>query len=241
MSAGSIKENLTKVLSQVSRAAMHSGREAKTIQLVAVSKKQSVALMEEYLLAARECGIPAVFGENYMQELASKRACFQDTASFHAIGPLQSNKVRDAVAYSDVIESVHSQSVLHAIAKEARKVGKVQRIFLQVNIAEDSAKKGFAASSVEGVVREAATLRDAIELEGLMTITALYDNGEEAREDFRRMANVRRELEREGCISLFRDSRILLSMGMSADFDVAIEEGADVVRVGTAIFGEREG
>jgi uncharacterized pyridoxal phosphate-containing UPF0001 family protein len=131
--------------------------------------------------------------------------------------------------------------VLHAIAKEARKVGKVQRIFLQVNIAEDSAKKGFAASSVEGVVREAATLRDAIELEGLMTITALYDNGEEAREDFRRMANVRRELEREGCISLFRDSRILLSMGMSADFDVAIEEGADVVRVGTAIFGEREG
>lgn len=241
MSAGSIKQNLTKVLSQLSRAATHSGREAKTIQLVAVSKKQSVALMEEYLLAARECGIPTAFGENYMQELASKRAHFRETASFHAIGPLQSNKVRDAVAYADVIESVHSQSVLHAIAKEARKVRKVQRIFLQVNIADDPAKKGLSASLVERVVREAADLRDVIELEGLMTITALYENGEEARADFRRMATLRHDLEKVGCSSLFRGSKILLSMGMSADFEVAIEEGSDVVRVGTAIFGEREG
>ena len=210
------------------------------MQLIAVSKKQPVSALRDYIIAARSRGIEPSLGENYMQELKSKRSQIGADATFHVIGPLQSNKVRDAVKYGDVIESVHSLAILRTVAQEARKQGKQQPIFLQVNISDDSAKSGFPESEVESVLQQASQQSDALRIDGLMTITALYDDPKAARADFRRMSALRTSLIKAGCSPLFNQARILLSMGMSADYSVAIEEGADLVRVGTALFGERE-
>lgn len=239
MSGETVASRLDSVIREMEAAASRCGRPAGSVELVAISKKQPVALMAEYSKAAGALGIPVVFGENYIQELKSKRAEFPAGATFHVTGPLQGNKVRDAVRYGDVIESVHSLDILREIAIEARKAGKRQPIFLQVNIALDGAKKGFSPDEVQAAIREATSSADALRLDGLMTITALYDEPEQARGDFRRMALLRAQLEQAGLATSFHDSRIRLSMGMSADFQVAIEEGADLVRVGTAIFGER--
>lgn len=239
MSSESVASRLDTVLREIEAAASRSGRPANCVELVAISKKQPITLMEEYASAARARGLTVVFGENYIQELKKKRAEIVDDVIFHVTGPLQGNKVRDAVRHGDVIESVHSREILREIATEARKAGKRQPIFLQVNIALDGAKKGFSPDDIQAVLHEAAADTDALRLDGLMTITALYDEPEGARGDFRRMADLRSQLEQAGLASSFYESKIRLSMGMSADFQVAIEEGADLVRVGTALFGER--
>lgn len=240
MESASVSARLSGVLGEISAACERSGRKAGDVTLVAVSKRQPLPLVQEYLAAAKAQGIKAVLGESYVQELKAKRAAIGDAAAFHLIGPLQRNKVKDAVKLADVLESVHSLPVLEAVAAEARKAGKRQPVFLQVNISQDSSKSGFAPDEVVAAVGAARALSDAISLQGLMTITALYDTAEEARGDFRRMAAMRSELVSGGYDAAFENARIQLSMGMSADFAVAIEEGADLVRVGTALFAERE-
>jgi pyridoxal phosphate enzyme (YggS family) len=155
------------------------------------------------------------------------------------IGPLQSNKVKDAVRYSDVIESVHSTRIMLLIAEAARAIGKVQYIFLQVNIGSDPNKSGFAEEEVKPAIELAAVHRDALELVGLMTITPYEEDPELTRRHFTALADVRRDLVNSGLARQFSGGRIALSMGMSADYPVAIEEGADFVRIGTALFGER--
>ena len=240
MDSGAIATQLDGVLAQIEAACGRSSRGAGEVTLVAVSKRQPLPIVQELVALAQARGINPVLGESYVQELKAKRAAIGTAAAFHLIGPLQSNKVRDAVKVADVIESVHSISVLQAIAAEARKIGKKQSVFLQVNISEDSAKSGFSPHEVAAAVEEARSMADAVSLQGLMTITALYDTPEEARGDFQRMATLRDELVQLGLHTAFEGSRIKLSMGMSADFGVAIEEGADLVRVGTALFGERE-
>ena len=207
--------------------------------LVAVSKKQPVERMKAFVEAAAEQGIPVVFGENYVQELKAKREAGLRGASYHLIGPLQRNKVRDAVKLADSIQSVHSMPVLEEIVKEAKKLGKRQSIYLQVNIARDPAKSGFMAEEIEGAVQRALEEQEALRLDGLMTITALYDQPEASREDFRKMDALRRSLCAAGLDQAFHNSHIALSMGMSADYLVALQEGADVIRVGTALFGDR--
>ena len=240
MDSGPVAAQLESVLAEMRGACERSGRGTTDVTLVAVSKKHPLPLVHEYVAAAQARGMRPVLGESYVQELKAKRSALGTAATFHLIGPLQSNKIRDAVKVADVIESVHSLSVLQAIATEARKIGKKQSVLLQVNISEDSAKSGFAPHEVAAAVGEVSSMADAVSLQGLMTITALYDTAEEARGDFRRMATLRDELVQSGLHTAFEGSRIKLSMGMSADFGVAIEEGADLVRVGTALFGERE-
>lgn len=235
----SIADRFHHVMRSIEAAAARSGRVPGEITLVAVSKKKSVGEMRAYRDAALERGIPVVFGENYVQELVAKREELGADACIHMMGPLQSNKVRAAVASSDVIESVHSEKVIDLIAKEARARGAKQAIFLQVNIGNDPMKSGFQAEAIASVVEKVARLSDAIELHGLMTITPYYEIAEDARADFVRMAELRASLQSAGLDKHFVDQRIRLSMGMSSDFEVAIEEGADLVRVGTAIFGER--
>lgn len=240
MESTQVSSRLESILREIEGACQRSGRRTDDVTLVAVSKKQPLALMKEYAAAAKARKIQAVFGESYVQELKAKRAELNDSAQFHLLGPLQRNKVRDAVKLSDVIQSVHTLPVLEAVAAEARKAGKVQSIFLQVNISRDESKSGFDSGTIVSAVAAASALSDAVSLEGLMTITALYDSPEDARGDFRRMAALRNELTSQGHHEAFQNSSIKLSMGMSADFAVAIEEGANLVRVGTALFGERE-
>jgi pyridoxal phosphate enzyme (YggS family) len=195
--------------------------------------------MHEYIEAARSRAVPVVFGENYVQELKSKRAELPQDVVVHLIGPLQSNKIRDAVRYADVIQSVHSASVLLGIAKEALKQGKQQRVFLQVNIGEDPQKSGFRSEDIAVLLADSKAYAASVQIMGLMTITPYYEQPEQARPDFAKMSKLREELLTAGLAGAFVGGRPLLSMGMSADFDVAIEEGADLVRVGTALFGER--
>lgn len=236
-----IASNLGLVLDSIDSAAKAAGRETSNIMLVAVSKKKPLEDLREYEIAARERGVPCVFGENYLQELKIKRPGMGDSARFHMIGPLQSNKVKEAVLYSDVIESVHSEKTLNLIADNARQLTKRQKVMLQVNIGRDPLKSGFDPSAVVGAITLAASRQESIELIGLMTITPYEAEPEETRVYFKAMRELRDALNVEGLQRHFTSSRILLSMGMSGDYQVAIQEGADIVRVGTAIFGARGG
>lgn len=234
---------LAVVLQSISDAAQRSGRDLSSVQLVAVTKKVSIEAMKLFSQQAQASHIRVVFGENYVQEARQKKSALDAEgvayAELHLQGPLQSNKVKDAVRTFDVIQSVHSLKVLRLIAQEAARLGKRQRVFLQVNISDDPAKSGFREEEIGAALHEAASLSSSVTLNGLMTITAFHEDPEEGRGDFQRLALLRKRLYDGGLQSFFADSRIKLSMGMSADFPIAIEEGADLVRVGTALFGER--
>jgi pyridoxal phosphate enzyme (YggS family) len=198
--------------------------------------------MCEYSAAAQERGIPVVFGESYVQELKAKRNELDKSGlvgEFHLLGPLQSNKIRDAVRFADLIESVHSLKIIDGIAKEARAAGKRQSIFLQVNIGRDPQKSGFSKEQLSEACHAVGVYRDCLALRGLMTITPYYPVAEDVRADFRAFNEFRRKLLKSPDVKCFEGEEILLSMGMSSDFEIAIEEGADLVRVGTKLFGER--
>jgi hypothetical protein len=237
----SIASNLGLVLDSIESAAKPAGRSVSDIVLVAVGKKKPLEDLRAYEIAARERGVSCVFGENYLQELKTKRVGMGDFACFHMIGPLQSNKVKEAVLYSDVIESVHSEKVLALVAKHAHQIGKRQKIMLQVNIGRDPLKSGFDPSEVVGAIELATSYVRDVELVGLMTITPYEAEPEETRVYFKAMRELRDALIANGLEKYFTSARVLLSMGMSGDYHVAIEEGADIVRVGTAIFGARAG
>lgn len=234
-----IGERLDSVLQTIAAAVAKSGRVLSDVTLVAVTKTHPVSSLHEFAKHATHRGQPVIFGENYVQEIKTKRPQIDPSTEIHLIGPLQSNKVRDAVKLCDVIQSVHSLKVLEGIAAEAVRISKCQRIYLQVNISEDPDKSGFSEGELPEALEVVRRANASLQLEGLMTITAFYENPEDARPDFRKMADLRERVAENGALSAFRESRIRLSMGMSADFGIAIEEGADLVRVGTALFGER--
>ena len=234
-----LSDDLKCVLEKISLSAGQAGRVPDSITLVAVSKKQPIALMREYIDLARERHLLVVFGESYVQELKLKRFEFGNGFEFHLIGPLQRNKVRDAVRYADVIESVHSFQILEEIAREAALQNKKQGIFVQVNIGYDPRKSGFAPEEALQAILRAAELSQNISILGLMTITPWYDDPEQARMDFRRMKELRDLLSKQYLDLKGLELKLSISMGMSSDFDIAIQEGADLVRVGSALFGER--
>ena len=211
-------------------AAKLRSRLGQAVQLVAVTKGQPEAVLQQFLSIQAQSAAPVLFGENYVQEWQQKRTALAGSYEVHLIGPLQSNKASKAVALFDVIESVHSEKILVALAHEAEKIGKTQGIFLQVNISGDEAKAGFAAEEIQQAVTRAKSFRHLLLL-GLMTITRDYAVAEAARADFRALRELRDSV----------DPALGLSMGMSGDFEVAIEEGATVVRIGTALFGPRVG
>jgi len=225
-------ERLSKINSNIS--AITVGRASSPITLLAVSKHQPVSLMIDYAtLVAAQGGVP-VFGENYVQEYSKKREQLNLPHRVHMIGPLQSNKVRAAVSLFDVIESVHSLAIAQAINREAQCIDKSQAIYLQVNVSGDDAKSGFALQDVmQFVERDLPTFKH-VNLAGVMTITRQYDQPTDARGDFTLLAKIAAQLRGVlGC-------EIQCSMGMSSDYEVAIEQGATEVRLGTALFGERD-
>ncbi|MFN4895274.1 MAG: YggS family pyridoxal phosphate-dependent enzyme [Pseudomonadota bacterium] len=228
------------IAQSVAEAAKRAGREPSQITVVAVSKRKPVNDMLLYAAAAQAQGMQVVFGENYVQELKLKYPEVRELGSIHLIGPLQTNKIKEAVRCADVIESAHSPRVIEGIAKEARALGKRQSIFIQVNIGDDPLKSGFHADQLTEACQAVRMHKDSLALSGLMTITPYYSDPEGARKDFRAMSDLRSRLQASPAIEIFENRTIYLSMGMSSDFEIAIEEGADLVRVGTALFGERQ-
>jgi pyridoxal phosphate enzyme (YggS family) len=235
----SLEALAVQVFAEIRAAAQKSGRNPVDITLVAVSKTKPIEVLLAYAGIADREGIPVVFGENYLQEIKEKHPRLPQGSELHMIGPLQSNKVRDSVLLCDVIESVHSSKTINLIAKEAARISKKQRILLQVNIGRDPNKSGVIPEAVDEAVVQCQKLSEHLQLEGLMTILPYDENPEASRPHFKAMTELRAGLVTRALDNSFYNNTILLSMGMSDDFHVALEEGADIIRVGTALFGER--
>lgn len=228
-----IEQNLSDVRERIAKAAAKAGRDADEIKLVAVSKTHPAARIEDALAA----GVTAI-GENRVQEAEDKIAeVGREAAEWHLIGHLQSNKARRAVELFDVIESVDSVDLAKRLERICIEVGRSELpVFIEVDLAGEATKTGIAEDEVPDLVR---ILRSCIclRLDGLMIVPPFFDDAEKTRPYFRRLREIRDRLLDEGA---FVSGMGELSMGMSHDLEVAVEEGATVVRVGTDIFGERE-
>lgn len=236
-----IRARLEAVTDKIGKSAAVAGRSRGNVLLVVVTKKKEAQDVNAVINALTELGLSATIGENYVQEYRDKKLSIVSEHSCHLIGALQRNKCDMAVSLFDCIESVHSPAVAAALAKAARKAGKTQRILLQVNISADPAKSGFLPHDVLPFLEQEYSSLECLQLEGLMTITRDYESAELARPDFRAMRELRNSLLALPQIAqLFYRSTCELSMGMSSDFEVAIEEGASIVRIGSAILGERQ-
>ena len=224
-----IAENLVEVRERISRAIQKSGREPDSARLITVSKQISVDRIEE----ARAAGA-VVFGENKIQEAIPKiEQMGADGIFWHFIGHLQKNKIKFLDERFDLIHSVDSFELAAKIAKHYHSENRVQRILLQVNVSGEAAKFGMEPKELEKQMAEFFQLQ-GIQVEGLMTIPPFDSDPENSRRHFSRLRELREQYEKQNGLPLNE-----LSMGMSNDFEVAVEEGATLVRVGTAIFGPR--
>ena len=224
--------NYRKVLDRIDRAAARAGRDPRTIRLLAASKSQPV----ERIRAAIAAGI-RLFGENYVQEAQAKKAAIREAVEWHMIGHLQRNKAKAALDLFDLIESIDSVQLARALDKEGKKRGRAARAFVEVNLAGEESKSGIAGGQVGALLEEAGKLSH-LRIEGLMAVPPMSGNPEDARPYFRALKELRAELEAKKIPNVDLKE---LSMGMTHDFPVAIEEGATLVRIGTAIFGPRSG
>ena len=226
----SVAENVEFVKTRIEKAALRAGRNPGSVTLIAVTKTVGTAKIQEALSA----GIRH-FGENRIQEAKDKIPRIGRAAQWHLIGHLQTNKARQAVALFDRIHSVDSLRVAEALQREAEKKEKRLPILIQVNIAGEESKSGVETESVLDLIQTISEMENLL-VEGLMTIPPYHENPEETRPVYKRLREVWGEVK---AIELPRVNMEHLSMGMSHDFETAVEEGATLVRVGTAIFGER--
>jgi PLP dependent protein len=230
-----LAENLARVSEQIARAAGRAGRQPEQITLVAISK----TFPAEAICAAYDAGVRA-FGENRVQEFEAKRAALHSvegladgSVTWHLIGHLQSNKARRAAELFDRIDSVDGVALARKLDAAALEKHKTLPVLIEVNIGLEKTKSGVGENDLVAVAKEVAAL-EHLELLGLMTVPPFSEEPEGARPHFRRL----REL-RDLASRVIERSLPVLSMGMSHDFEIAIEEGATEVRIGTAIFGER--
>lgn len=230
----SIAESIAGVQQQIAAAAHRAGRNPSEISLMAVTKTVSPDRIRE----AYQAGI-RLFGENRVQEFAGKTVALSDLdgAAWHMIGHLQSNKARAAAEIFCAVDSVDSVRLLERLNSTATGLGKKISVLIEINIGREAAKSGVAPDSaeLEQILNSAPKLR-FIEVDGLMTVPPYHADPEQSRPYFRQMRQLRDQI---AARKLPGVSMRTLSMGMSHDFAVAIEEGATCVRVGTAIFGER--
>jgi PLP dependent protein len=226
-----VAANLTTVRGRLDQAARTAGRDPATIRLVAVSK----TFPPEAVRAAAGCG-QLDFGENRVQEGLQKiRATADQPLRWHLIGHLQSNKAKKAVEGFDLIHSIDGVDLLRKVDEAAVALGKAPELLVQVDMAGEATKFGAPENTVPAICEAAESLR-AARLVGLMLLPPFAENPEDVRSWFRRLRELRDRLANDGVpAARLRE----LSMGMSHDFTVAIEEGATMVRIGTAIFGER--
>ena len=223
------QERLASVRAGIAAAAARSGRSPEAVTLVAVSKTISVEGIREALSAGVR-----ILGENRVQEAREKVALLPGLASWHLIGHLQSNKAKMAVQLFDCIHSLDSVRLAEDLDRHAEATGKIQRCLIEVNVGEEAQKSGAPEAEVRQIL-EAARRLPHLTIEGLMAVPPFLDDPEDVRPFFRRLRLLRDTLRQEGF------SLEALSMGMTHDFEVAVEEGATLVRIGTALFGPRHG
>ena len=219
-----VTENLKKVEEKIEKACERSGRSRSDVTLIAVSKTKPIEMMQE----AMQAGV-SIFGENKVQELPKN-------VEWHLIGHLQRNKVRQIAGKVARIHSVDSLRLAEQIQKEYEKIGETANILIEVNVAKEESKFGLMPEETEEVIREIAKFPN-IKVRGLMTIAPFVENPEENRIHFQ---NLRKLLVDINAKNIDNISMNELSMGMTGDYEVAIEEGATYVRVGTGIFGSRQ-
>lgn len=225
-----VAANCREVLERIGAAASRSGRNPTEIRLLAASKSQSVNKIQ----AAIEAGI-RLFGENYVQEAEAKRSAIGGSVEWHMIGHLQRNKARTALDLFDLIQTLDNVELARALDKEGKKKGRAVRALVEVNLAAEENKSGVARGRVGGLLEEIGKL-SYIRIEGLMAVPPYREKPEEIRPYFRALRELRDEL---GAMKKPNVDLRELSMGMTHDYPVAIEEGATLVRIGTAIFGPR--
>ena len=224
-----LTEILAGVRAKIAAACAKAGRDPAGVEIVAVTKTHDESVVRE----ARDAGL-GIVGENKVQEAAWKKPASVSGPEWHLIGHLQSNKVRAALELFDFIHSVDSVKLADRIELVAEEIGARPRVLLEVNVSGEKSKSGLAPAAVKPLLEHIASECPRITVEGLMTMAPVCEDPEEARPVFRGLRELRDSLERELGIGLPR-----LSMGMSGDYEVAVEEGATWVRLGTVLFGER--
>ena len=223
-------DNLKDVEERIQAACDRSGRKREDVLLVAVSKTKPVEMIEEVMTA----GI-VDFGENKPQELRDKYEILPKNLRFHMIGHLQTNKIKYVIDRVVLIHSIDSIHLAEAVNAEAKKHNRIMPVLVEVNVAQEESKSGFLVEKTENAIREIAKLSN-IRVEGLMSIAPFVENAEENRQYFVKLRKLSVDIAAKNIDNVTMHH---LSMGMTGDYEVAIEEGATMVRVGTGIFGER--
>ncbi len=226
-----ISERLARVREQIARAAERAGRSAEDVTLIAVSKTFDPATVQQAVLAgARD------LGENRVQEAVPKAGQIRGDVRWHLIGHLQSNKARQAVETFAFIHTIDSSQLAERLDRIAGELGRRPKVLIQVDLAHEPTKSGADESELPSII-ETLDQAQHLEFQGLMVLPPFFDSPEQTRPYFRRLREI---LEEVNCSRAPEQKLTDLSMGMSHDFEAAIEEGATMVRVGTAIFGSRD-
>jgi PLP dependent protein len=227
-----MKDRIDFIRSRIHQAAIASGRKSNSVRLVAASK----SISPERIKLAIDAGVD-ILGENYVQEAIQKIEALKGVnLHWHFIGHLQSKKAKYAVRYFDLIHTVDTFKLAIALDQEAKKINKIQDILIQVNISGETTKSGVSIADVLPLVKRIYALQNLC-VKGLMTMPPYFDDPEDSRPFFKMMAKLKQDIDDQSIPNIFMDE---LSMGMTDDFEVAIAEGATLVRIGTAIFGERQ-
>lgn len=225
-----LSENLDAVQERISGAACRAGRDPSTVKLLAATKAVPVARIKE----AISCGLK-LFGENYVQEARSKIEEVGSGVSWHFIGRLQTNKARYAVRLFDLIHSLDNEGLAIELNRRAAAVPRIMPVLIEVNLSGEENKGGIAPAALLPFLEKVAVL-PSLSVRGLMTMPPFFADPEKARPYFRRLEKLREDIQSRKIPSIRLEE---LSMGMTGDFEVAIEEGATIVRIGTALFGPR--
>lgn len=225
-----VRENLIKVQQKIDEACERSGRDPKEVTLIAVSKTKPIEMIEEALDAGK-----TQFGENKAQEMKEKYEALPKNLEWHFIGHLQTNKVKYVVGRASLIHSVDSIHLAEAIEKECEKKDVHVDILVEVNVAGEDSKFGIKPEETEDLIRQIAKL-PRVHVRGLMTIAPFVENPEENRPIFQDLHKLLVDISAKNIDNIDMN---VLSMGMTNDYEIAVEEGATHVRVGTGIFGER--
>jgi hypothetical protein len=225
-----IRDNILHIKDRIARAARRSGREPGSIRLMAVTKTVNDDRLDEAIAT----GIDMI-GENYVQEAKAKILRLGRPVEWHMIGRLQTNKAKYAVKLFDLIHSVDSIDLAYELDRRSRLLGRPVKILIEVNLSGEETKSGVPASMATDLVRQIAGLRN-LSIQGLMTMPPWFENPELARPYYAALRELSDRIYREGITGVTLRE---LSMGMTGDYEVAIEEGATIVRIGRGIFGER--
>jgi pyridoxal phosphate enzyme (YggS family) len=227
---GSVEENIKDIWARIEKAAEKTGKSKEDIKLVAVTKTVETERIKE----AINCGMQ-IIGENRVQEAESKFGRITEKVEKHLVGHLQTNKAKKAVELFDFIQSVDSQRIAQEISRRASQMGKVIEVLVEINTSGEETKLGIDPPQALSFIKSISDL-EGIKIKGLMTIGLFSDNPEDTRPCFKKLKAIFDQMKKE---SIPNVEMTCLSMGMTSDFEVAILEGSNMVRIGTGIFGPR--